>query len=69
MKTKHTAVLIAVMLLFIVGALPGLAQEGVWSPASEPVTLGQTNQTLSVEELAKLKKNPVSGLREVISRG
>jgi len=66
MKTKHTAGLIPVVLVFIVGAIPGLAQEGVSSPASEPVTLGKTNQALSVEELAKLKQNPVSGLREVI---
>jgi hypothetical protein len=69
MKTKHTAGLIAVVLVFIVGAIPGFAQEGVSSPASEPVTLGETNQTLSAEELAKLKQNPVSGLREVVLQG
>ena len=63
MKTKHAAGLIAVVLVLIVGALPGLAQEGVSSPASEPATLGDTNQTLSVEELAKLKQNPASGRR------
>jgi len=68
-KTKHTAGLIAVVLVFIVGEIPGSAQEAVSSPASEPVTLGETSQTLSVEELAKLKQNPVSGLREVVFQG
>ena len=33
MKTKHAAGLIAVVLAFIVGAIPGLAQKGVSSPA------------------------------------
>jgi hypothetical protein len=61
MKTKHTAGLIAVVFVSIVGAIPGLAQEGVSPPASEPATLGEANQTLSVEELAKLKQNPVRG--------
>ena len=69
MKTKDTAGLIAVVLVFIVGAIPGFAQEGVSSPASEPMTLGETNQTLSAEELAKLKQNPVRGLREVVLQG
>jgi hypothetical protein len=65
MKTKHTTRLIAVVLVFIMGAIPGFAQEGVSSPASEPVTLGRRSQALSVEELANLKQNPVSGLRQV----
>jgi hypothetical protein len=69
MKTKRTAGLIAVVLVFIGGAIPGLAQEAVSSPASEPVTPGETNQAPSVEELAKLKQNPVSGLRQIILQG
>ena len=64
MKTKHTAELLAVVLL-IVGAIPGLAQKGVSSPASAPVALGDTNQRLSVKKVAKLKQNPVSGMREM----
>jgi hypothetical protein len=51
MKTKHTAGLIAVVLLFIVGAIAGLAQQGVSSQASEPATLGETNQTLSADRV------------------
>lgn len=51
MKTKHTAGLTTVVLLLIVRATPGLAQEG--------------SQAQSVEELAKLKQNPVSELRQV----
>jgi hypothetical protein len=69
MKTKRTAGLIAVVLVFIGGAIPGLAQEAVSSPASEPVTPGETNQAPSVEELAKLKQNPVSGLRQGALQG
>jgi len=66
MKTRHTAGLIAVVLVSVVGEIPGFAQEAVSSPASTPATQRETNQTLSVEELAKLKHNPVSGLREVV---
>jgi hypothetical protein len=55
MKTKHTTRLIVVVLVFIMGAIPGFAQEGVSSPASEPVTLGKRSQALSLEELANLK--------------
>jgi Putative MetA-pathway of phenol degradation len=69
MKTKHTTGLTVVVLSFIVGAIPGFGQEGVSSPASEPVTLSATNQTPSVEELVKLKQNPVSGLRQVVLQG
>jgi hypothetical protein len=36
MKTKHATALIAVVLGFIVGTIPGFAQEGASSPASEP---------------------------------
>jgi hypothetical protein len=64
-----TSGVMAVVLLFIVGMVTGLAQERVSSPASEPATLGETNQALSLEELAKLKQNPVSGLREVVLQG
>ena len=53
------------MLLFIVGAIPGFAQQGVSSPASEPVTLGTTNQTLSVEE-NRIGQRVATALRPVL---
>jgi hypothetical protein len=34
--------------------------------ADEPATLDETNSQLSVEELVKLKQNPVSGLRQIV---
>ena len=61
-KTKHTAGLIAVVLVFLVDKIPGWAQEGVSSPASEPATQGETNQTLHRED-ELIRVNRASHLR------
>src|SRR5271167_1177942 len=63
-QTRKPGSLACVMVLMVISFHfpPATAQE---SSASQPETAA-TGQTPSVEELAKLKQNPVSGLREVI---
>ena len=63
-QTRKSASLACVMVLMVISfhIPPAEAQE---TSASAPETAA-TGQTPSVEELAKLKQNPVSGLREVI---
>ena len=55
----------AVALLLIVHATPGVAQASVSTDASNPAT-SDTTQQLSLEELARLKQNPVSELRQLL---
>jgi len=52
--------------LFVVALALMASVQAPLVSADESATLGETNSPLSVEELAKLKQNPVSGLRQIV---
>jgi len=64
LQTRKSGSLACAMALMVISfyLLPAAAQE----TAANQTETAATGQTPSVEELAKLKQNPVSGLREVI---